>query len=118
MSAFSLIIIFFLLLICKYKDSLFSNFFSVKFQLAKKMTCEKFVNEKILFACLVFYGSFTFCYKINERNPRIASGQVAVSGENLDYVLLTVVFQNQMQTCGGVLVHPRYVLTTASCVYE
>lgn len=49
---------------------------------------------------------------------RIAGGVEAIAGENLDYALLHVFFQNQAQICGGVLVHPDYVVTTASCVKE
>jgi hypothetical protein len=51
-------------------------------------------------------------------NERIASGVDGIAGENLDYVQLTIIFYNQMQSCGGILIHPQYVLTTASCVKE
>ncbi|KAG5671435.1 hypothetical protein PVAND_001631 [Polypedilum vanderplanki] len=53
----------------------------------------------------------------NEKQ-RIASGVDATVGENLEYVLLTIIFYNQMQTCGGILVQPQYVVTTASCVKD
>jgi secreted trypsin-like serine protease len=49
---------------------------------------------------------------------RIAAGVDGAAGENLNYVLLSVLFYNQAQKCGGILIHPQFVLTTATCVYE
>ncbi|KAG5671436.1 hypothetical protein PVAND_001632 [Polypedilum vanderplanki] len=95
-------------------DSIF-NFESVNM-------CKKILFE--IFLLLILFVSLSYSYKLiddvnsDKRNPRIASGVPAIPGENLDYVILTVVFYNQMQTCGGILIEPRYVLTTASCVYD
>ncbi|KAL7022983.1 hypothetical protein ACKWTF_012445 [Chironomus riparius] len=49
---------------------------------------------------------------------KIGSGKDVKSGENLDYVVLNVVFQNQGQKCGGTLIAPQYVLTSATCVFD
>lgn len=52
---------------------------------------------------LIFVG---FCISICECRDisnftRISSGEPGVKGENLDYVLLSILFQNQAQICGG-----------------
>lgn len=39
--------------------------------------------------------------KKEENSTRIAAGTKAKAGENLDFVVLTVIFQNQAQICGG-----------------
>lgn len=49
---------------------------------------------------------------------KIGSGKDVKLGENLDYVVLNIIFQNQGQKCGGTLIAPQYVLTSATCVYE
>lgn len=49
---------------------------------------------------------------------KIGSGKDVKPGENLDYVVLNVIFQNQGQKCGGTLIAPQYVLTSATCVFE
>lgn len=49
---------------------------------------------------------------------KIGSGKDVKAGDNLDYVVLNVVFQNQGQKCGGTLIAPQYVLTSATCVFE
>lgn len=49
---------------------------------------------------------------------KIASGGAPAKGFGADYVLLSVVFVQQAQICGGVLVTDSYVLTSASCLVE
>lgn len=51
-------------------------------------------------------------------NSKIASGQPAKKGENLDYVYLTIQFQQKSQTCGGFIFNENYVVTSARCVVE
>lgn len=41
---------------------------------------------------------------------KISSGTPAVKGHNLDYALLTVIFINQAQICGGSLVSAQWIL--------
>lgn len=54
----------------------------------------------------------------NRASSRIAAGVDAKAGENLDFAMLSVFFQNQAQICGGSLIFPQYVITTATCVQE
>ncbi|XP_070497984.1 ionotropic receptor 21a [Chironomus tepperi] len=49
---------------------------------------------------------------------KIGSGKDVKPGENLDYVVLNIIFQNQGQKCGGTLIAPQYVLTSATCVFD
>ena len=51
-------------------------------------------------------------------DSRVAAGIEAKVTDNLDFARLTIVFQNQMQQCGGSLIHPLFVLTSATCVKE
>ena len=52
--------------------------------------------------CLISLFFLLTCECKREGNTtRIASGTKAKAGENLDFVLLTVIFQNQAQICGG-----------------
>lgn len=73
---------------------------------------------------LIFIGvSFAAVYglsvhKEGERFKRVANGVDSKDGENLDFVSLSIRFYNQRQNCGGILIAPQFVLTTASCVSE
>lgn len=55
--------------------------------------------------------------KVSDDN-KIASGYPAPKEKNLDYAFLSVVFINQAQICGGVLIEPEWILTSATCVSE
>ena len=35
-----------------------------------------------------------------------------------DFVSLMISFENETRTCGGTLIRPNYVLTSASCVFK
>jgi Trypsin len=49
---------------------------------------------------------------------KVAAGTAANKTLALDYVLLSVVFRNQAQICGGTLVTDQWILTSATCVQE
>lgn len=51
--------------------------------------------------CLISLFFILTCECKRENITKIASGTKAKAGENLDFVLLTVIFQNQAQICGG-----------------
>jgi secreted trypsin-like serine protease len=54
----------------------------------------------------------------SSRQARVASGVEAKYYEGMDYLLLSVVFVNQWQKCGGSFIAPQFVLTSATCLYE
>lgn len=49
---------------------------------------------------------------------KISSGTNANRTLKTDYALLSVVFINQAQICGGTLVSSQWILTSATCLYE
>jgi secreted trypsin-like serine protease len=55
---------------------------------------------------------------LNEIHAKVASGMPAPKGLQLDYAFLSVVFVNQAQICGGSLIAPDMILTSATCVSE
>lgn len=51
-------------------------------------------------------------------DPKIATGVAANKTLKLDYALLSVVFINQAQICGGTLITTSWILTSATCLFE
>ena len=49
---------------------------------------------------------------------RIASGITTKPEVVPDFVSLMISFEKEIKTCGGTLIRPNYVLTSASCVFK
>lgn len=57
-------------------------------------------------------------HRVDSIDSKIALGVAANKTLKLDYALLSVVFINQAQICGGTLVSESWILTSAICLKE
>ncbi|CAO1427005.1 unnamed protein product [Diamesa tonsa] len=67
---------------------------------------------------VVLLASLAFASASILNDERIAGGVDSKAGEQPSFVYLTVLFEEKTQNCGGVLIKPNYVLTSASCVKD
>lgn len=51
-------------------------------------------------------------------NNRIASGETAKKGENLDFCYLNVQFNSKSQLCGCAIISKKWLATSGRCLYE
>lgn len=56
---------------------------------------------KVSILLISFFILCCECKRVAINPTKIAGGVKAKAGENLDFVLLTIIFQNQAQICGG-----------------
>ena len=70
------------------------------------------------FAVVFLVASLAFASASILNDERIAGGVDSKPGQQPSYVYLNVLFEEKSQNCGGVLIKPNYVLTSASCVKE
>ena len=71
-------------------------------------------NMKLLIVGLCFAA--LACSSVH--GSRIASGITTKPEVVPDFVSLKIIFENELKTCGGTLIRPDYVLTSASCVFK
>jgi hypothetical protein len=73
-------------------------------------------------ASAISYNAKVIPDEITEENfqriGRIASGNDALAGENLDFCYITIGFFQKTQTCGCTIWWKTWIVTSARCVYE
>ncbi|CAO1428286.1 unnamed protein product [Diamesa serratosioi] len=70
------------------------------------------------FVVAFLVASLALTSALTLKEDRIAGGVDSKPGEQPSFVYMSVLFEEKTQNCGGVLIKPNYVLTSASCVKD